>query len=383
MNTAMRNLKIFLSLFGACILLCTCVQNYVSPYKALKTGYLVVEGYISGNSVTQYTLSRTISLPGDSAIPAESGAKVQVEGNDNSIYPLVEQTPGVYGSDTLALSTTAQYRLRISTSNGESYLSDFTAYKPTPAIDSVNWILNSNGVTIYANTHDPANSTRYYQWTYDQTWSYYSAEQSSVIYQSSTNTVIPRPLDQQDFQCWISAADANILIGSSAKLAQDVIYEFPLLQIPLNSQPLSVEYSILVKQYALTQDGYNFLGLMQSNTESLGSIFDVQPSEIIGNIHCINNPAEQVIGYISAGTVQQQRIFIKHNQVPDWFYRFSCSEPDIVVPPDSIKYYFGGTPFVPISVRLAPPGGYNANYADCIDCRSQGGTTVAPSYWPN
>src|SRR5271170_5995861 len=122
MSKAMRNLKIFLSLFGACILLSTCVQNYVSPYKSPKTGYLVVEGYISGNSVTQYTLSRTIALPGDSAIPAESGAKVQVEGNDNSIYPLVEQAPGVYGSDTLALSTTAQYRLRISTSNGESYL---------------------------------------------------------------------------------------------------------------------------------------------------------------------------------------------------------------------------------------------------------------------
>ena len=85
----------------------------------------------------------------------------------------------------------------------------------------------------------------------------------------------------------------DILIGSTAKLAQDVVYEFPLVKIPPNSQPLEVEYSILVKQYALTQDGNNFLSLMQLNTESLGSIFDVQPSVTSGNIHSLTNPNEE------------------------------------------------------------------------------------------
>src|SRR5580698_2934281 len=81
-----------------------CVQKYNSPYVSPPTGYLVVEGYISGNSPTQYTLSRTIPLPGDSAIPMETGARVQVEGTDNSIYPLTEQSAGTYVADTLTLS---------------------------------------------------------------------------------------------------------------------------------------------------------------------------------------------------------------------------------------------------------------------------------------
>ena len=157
-----------------------CTQKYVSPYKSPVTGYLVVEGYISGNSLTQFTLSRTIPLPGDSTIPKLTGAMVQVEGNDNTVYPLADQGNGTY-SDSLTPNPTALYRLRISIPNGESYLSDFVPYKPTPAIDSINWTFNStNGVTIYANSHDPANSTRYYQWTYDQTWAYYSAEQSAL-----------------------------------------------------------------------------------------------------------------------------------------------------------------------------------------------------------
>ena len=44
--------------------------------------------------------------------------------------------------------------------------------------------------------------------------------------------------------------------------------------------------------------------LMQKNAESLGSIFDEQPTQITGNIHSVTNPSEQVIGYVSAGTVE-------------------------------------------------------------------------------
>jgi hypothetical protein len=175
--------------------------------------------------------------------------------------------------------------------------------------------------------------------------------------------------------------DSKIVIGSSAKLAQDVIYEFPLIQIPPNSQQLEAEYSILVRQYALTQDGYNFLSLMQLNTESLGSVFDVQPSDITGNIHCLSNPNEQVIGFISSGTVQQQRIFIKRSQIPVWDYSFSCSDKDIVVPNDSssLIFYFANDGYVPIVLVM----GVETNYQYCVDCTRQGGTTAKPSFWPN
>jgi hypothetical protein len=175
-----------------------CVQKYNSPYVSPPTGYLVVEGYISGNTPTQYTLSRTIPLPGDSAIPTETGAKVQVEGTDNSVYPLTEQSPGTYIAATLALNTATQYRLRITTSAGEQYLSSYVPYKPTPPIDSVSWIYgynSSGGMQIFVNTHDPANATRYYQWAYGETWEYNSAEESTVQYDGDTSpvTVIQAP----------------------------------------------------------------------------------------------------------------------------------------------------------------------------------------------
>jgi hypothetical protein len=370
-------------------LCCQCKDKYVSPYKSPNVGYLVVEGFISGNAPIQYTLSRTLPLPGDSTIPRETGANVEVEGSDNSSISLVDRGGGVYSSvDTPMLNVQIRYRLRIHTVEGKDYLSDFVPFRSTPPIDSVNWVESSNGVNIYVNTHDPANATRYYEWSYDEIWEYHSAEQSVEEYDTATGQVIVRPASSQVYRCWHADNSTNIFLGSSIKLAQDVIYEQPLELLPRNTVQLSVLYTTLVKQWALTDSAYNYAGIMQKNTESLGSIFDVQPSELNGNIHCLTNPAEQVVGYISAGTIQQQRIWISAEQLTGWTYSYSCPGPDFVVPLDSVdlyKYYIAHQD-MPIVAHLPPRSaisdGWTSNYAYCIDCRSQGGTNIMPPIWP-
>jgi hypothetical protein len=371
------------------LLLGQCKESYVSPYTSPTTGYLVVEGYIAGGAPTRFALSRVIALPGDSAIPAERRAKVQVEGNDNSVYALAETDAGVYTADTLPLHPTAQYRLRIQTSNGESYLSDWTPYRSTPAIDSVNWTRDPSGVSIYVNTHDPANATRYYQWEFAETWQYNSAEFSSYAFRSKggsggTDTVTARAASEYVYTCYHNQVSTSLLLASSARLAQDVIYRQPLRTIPAGSQQLSILYSLLVRQYALTEDAYNFLTLMKANTESLGSIFDAQPSQLKGNIHCLTHPEEPVVGYVSAGTVREQRLFISAYQVPGWHYVFACELPDKLITPDSIDYYFAGGAWTPLDRIYNGSGfaGWSANGNYCVDCTIQGGTTKKPSFWP-
>jgi hypothetical protein len=356
---------------GCC--LCQCIQPYVSPYKSPPTGYLVVEGYISANSPTQYTLTRSVQLSGNYAIPPVTGATVQVEGSDNSVFPLPEQGNGIYGDTTLDLNPANQYRLRIQTPNGESYLSDFVAVKPSPPIDSVNWTFDYyNGVNIYVNTHDPNNATHYYMWTYDQTWEYDMTWVSYVKYDDSTNTVVPRLPGQLVDRCWVNSPSTTLMTANTSKLSQDVVYEYPLVHILNDQQQLGVLYSIIVTQSTLTADGYNFLYQMQQNSEALGTVFDAQPTQLTSNLHCLNNPAESVIGYISAGTVQQERIFIADRQLPSWQYYLPCAMPNITVPniPDSLQSYFGSL-YTPIE---AIPGGYLANISTCIDCTLLGGS---------
>ena len=365
-----------------CFWFCQCIQPYVSPYKSPPTGYLVVEGFISANSLTQYTLTRSVQLSGNYGVPVVTGATVQVEGSDSLIYLLPEQGNGVYGNVTLNLNPALQYRLNIQTLNGESYQSDFVALKPTPPIDSVSWTFSDTaGVNIYVNTHDPNNATHYYQWTFDQTWEYDMPQVSYLEYDDTNNTVIPR--QQQVSRCWENSPSTNILIDNTTKLAQDVVYQYPLVNIPLNSQPLGVLYTIQVTQYALTAEGYNFLYQMLQNTEALGTIFAAQPTELTGNIHCLNNPAEPVIGYISAGTVQQTRIWISPYQLPVyWLYFITCPGPNTSIPniPDSIRYYFGGGGYTPL---YAAGARYIANFSTCVDCTVMGGSNQKPSFWPN
>jgi len=206
-------------------------------------------------------------------------------------------------------------------------------------------------------------------------------------YLKDQNKVVDRPASEQIYFCWKNAASSKLILGNSTKLAQDVIYLQLLDQIPPNTQPIGILFSIMVNQYALTEDGYNFLTLMQKNTESLGSIFDAQPSVLKGNIHCLSNPNEQVIGFVSAGTLEQKRLFIYQSQIPDWRYYVSCSLPDTIVGLDSgsLIQFFANSSYIPIEQHYpmgGPPDGWVANVISCADCRVQGGTTTKPDFWP-
>ena len=366
-----------------------CKDPYISPYHSPATGYLVVDGYISGNTITRFTLSRTIPLPADSVPPPEDGATVGLEASDNTSYPLAGQGRGLYASnDTLKLNPQLTYRLRIKTTDGEEYLSEPLPYKPTPQIDSINFVQNAdNSIWVYANTHDPANNTHYYQWTYDQVYEYHSAENTYLYYDKDTTPpmVVPRPPGDSVFRCWIAGNSTNIILGSSTRLSSDVIYEQPIKLIPPDDIQTSVLFTILVKQYSLTADGYAFLSKMAKNSESLGSIFDAQPTGLKGNIQCLTNPSETVIGWVSAGTVNEQRLWISRYQVRS-MYTYSCPIKDMALQlHDSLQFAFayaygGWTP--EYYLGNGPDQGWLSNYTTCLVCTTRGGVNRAPSYWP-
>jgi hypothetical protein len=127
----------------------------------------------------------------------------------------------------------------------------------------------------------------------------------------------------------------TISIANTEKLTANVIYQFPLTQIPYNtSDKLIDRYSILVKQYALTRDWYEWNQKIKKNTEQLGSIFDAQPSETGGNIHCVTDPLETVVGFVGCTTETEKRIFIDRTEIPRGIistgYEFCV--PDTVAP---------------------------------------------------
>ncbi len=360
-----------------------CTQKYNAPYHLpLSNGPLVVEGYINvGTGPTTITLSRATSLDSPAVITL-AGALVSVEMEDGTIIPLSDQGDGQYTISQIPVNLAEQYRLRIGTPDGKAYASDFSSPIVTPTIDSVSWKLASDGVNIYVSTHDISNDTGYYRWQYEETWEYTSGYPSSYEY-AGGGMVISRPDSDMIFKCWSSFTSSDILIGTSATLGSDIIYEFPITPVLFSTQKLVLKYSILVKQYEISQDWYNWDMVIKKNTEQLGSIFDAQPSQVSGNIHCISNPEELVIGFIACTTETEKRIFIdRSTQLPQSQVILSGYEDCIIDTvsddPTKLAAVFDGGSYIPVGCEPPFCAGFLYSTADCVDCRLKGGTLTKP-----
>jgi hypothetical protein len=374
------------------IIAASCKKPYNPNLPAVQSNYLVVEGVInSGQDSTIIRLSRTVALTDSVQAVPELGAQVTVESDQNAVYLLQELGNGKYASPSLNLDNTSKYHLHIRTQPGKEYISDFEPVKTTPAIDSIGFIQQSNGIQLYVNTHDPNNNTRYYRWDYTETWNFHAKYQSGYI--TDGTEIVNRTPAQQIYTCFGNHASNDIVLASSAKLTNDVIYQGPLTRIASTSEKLETKYSILVKQYALTKEEYNFWQNLKKNTEQLGSIFDAQPSEVPGNIHCVSNPSEPVLGYVGVTNIQQSRIFISATQLPQTWqpvYPYQCGV-------DSLLYYdsagqnevaeflipLGSTQFAISAIedkRALSVLGYTSTDAQCADCTIRG-TTTTPAFW--
>ncbi|MGN6248789.1 MAG: DUF4249 domain-containing protein [Ginsengibacter sp.] len=361
----------------------SCKEPYDPPLKASGAHYLVVEGYIhSDGQPTTITLSRTRNIAwGDTATRIyETGALVVIEDDQNNSYPLYASGGGNY-SGAYNLSNDRKYRLHITTANNKQYISDFVPCKVSPPIDKLGWKFNGNDVELYINTHDPNNNTKFYRWDYTESWEFHSEYYTSLKYDPASKSVVHR--NTPVYVCYQTRHSANIYVGSSQKLDNDVINEAPLAVIPFHDKRLSVLYSTIVTQYALDSMAYKYWHAMKGNTENVGSIFDTQPNQLTGNIHSVSDSTEPVIGYIGVGSTQQQRIFISNSDMrPGWNQPGNCTE--ILTHSDSLDYYFGGGIFIPFATdppnALNPTGWYGAS-ASCVDCTLTG-TPVKPSFWP-
>lgn len=374
----------FLFIFSTCVYV-SCKKPYTPPAIKIDNKFLVIDGSLlnSPDSPSIITLSRTVKLTDSTqAIYPETGATVSADDNAGGTFAFFETSGGKYQSPPLSLNPTAMYRLKITASTGDQYESDFVEMKQTPPIDSVTW-QQQNDVMISVNTHDPSNNTRYYRWDFIETWQNRAQLESELgVENGLIYYVVDRPYDQK-YNCWSTDYSTDILIGTSVALNDDVINMAPIATVLQNSVKINIRYSILVKQYAITEKAYQYFQILKKNTENLGSIFDAQPTQLIGNMHSVKNPSEIVIGYFTASSVTQKRIFINKDDVTDWNYIYTGQSCDMITidqnPTNYLLYTYPDTEYT--AYYFSGMTGLELNRVSCLDCTVQGGTNHKPSYW--
>ncbi len=369
----------------ACLGINACVETYMPDVDEANTSLLVVEGRLD-NGISQVKLSRSSLLAG-SAVLGEAGARVWVESESgdyqSELFLYLNQ--GSYEQE-LELSTKQRYRLMIETSDGKNYQSDYIPFKETPPIGDIEFEIQAGKVNYKVSTGDADGDTRYYRWEYDETWQYFAAFESYWRYRNGQMYFLP--IAQQTFRCWQTESHTNIILANTSHLTDDVVSKQQLLTInPRRSNKLNVRYSLLVRQYALTAEGFEFWQRLKENTENLGTLFDPQPSQVPGNLQCISHPGETVIGFVSASSVSSKRIFNTRNDF-DVPYMYDPMKDCVqYIQPDPIGFYdldfafADTTTFLPIDTVPGASRYWYASSPYCIDCRQQGGTTLRPDFW--
>jgi hypothetical protein len=354
--------------------------------------YLVVEGTINTNDTTTIKLSRTVRLDTSKTANPVTNASLVIECDNGTNYALTESGNGVYKLSPAAMDNSRKYRLRITMADKSEYLSDYEQAKNTPPIDSVNFKVTSNQLQLFVSSHDPANNTHYYRFDYAETWRFHVPYYSE--YEVKDKMIVLRPPEDTRFFCFADAHSTSIVLGSTARLTQDVLYEQPVTQVASSSEKIGVRYSILVREYSLSAKEYTFWANLKKNTEQLGSIFDAEPTELAGNVHNLAKPSETVIGYVGAGKMTSKRIFIGREQLPiEWM----VAEPYDCYPLDSLWYNNPythknqvqediintgyNTPVTPFYKGGIQPAGYTATpQIPCVDCTIRG-YLKQPDFW--
>lgn len=372
---------------GLLLGLAGCVEPYVPAVLDAPASYLVVDGFINGNGVTRIKLSRTTNLAATTVPPVEKGAKLFIVDEAGLRYALTEKASGSYQSDSLQLSPTHQYQLAITTAANASYASERVPLKVTPAIDKLDWQTDGSQVQVQLSTHDASQQSRYYRWGFVETWEFNSAFKSILEYDYTKQIIVSRTTPI--YTCWRTEQPSLIKQGSSIQLSQDALTDIGLLSISTRAERLKVRYSVLVSQYVETAQEFAYYELLRKNTEAVGSVNDPLPTQLTGNVHRLDNPAEPVLGFVGAHTIQQQRLFINRQDLAlpsNWVFDtpyndctigeedLSLNKPPLQVPHTGL---FNNVGSVPIDYSAL---GYVGSSRECVDCRLRG-SNVKPSFW--
>ncbi|KAA6437008.1 DUF4249 domain-containing protein [Dyadobacter flavalbus] len=365
--------------FALLLFLDSCIEPFSPPEVSSVENFLVVDGFLNvGTDTSRIELRRTQNVNAEQNPNYETGASISVEAESGESYAFSEAGSGLYLLAPKQYNTAGKYRLRIRTTDQKEYLSEYVSVNVTPAIDSLTYKLDEvqNAMIFYVNTHDPANKTQFYRWKFDETWEYRAAYFSAL--EVINKKIVTRSQDIN--QCWGNQKSGGILLGSTVKLSSDVIKDLPLFKVPVPTNKLYIKYSVLVKQYGLSREAFEYWTSLAKTTQGTGSLFDPQPSQVTGNITSTTDSGDLVFGYFSASTETAKRITItpKLGSYP------TCMPPDtfdIVCMPISNRQCALET-----SALMLSYGGQRSEYLlgappSCADCRTQGGTTVRPPFW--
>ncbi len=357
---------------------------------------LVVEGLIT-DETGPFGIRLTSSAPVYNKDPnvvnefsPVSGAEVQIYDDQGNSYLLFENEPGWYETEEKELKGTPgySYTLSIATPDGKQYESSSEFMQEGPEIDEVHFeedtvtyfdqetAYKENRINILLDTRPPGEELTYFKWEFEETWEFEMPNYIQVNH--GTGQFSPPPsihtveIEEGQKHCWVSGVSQAILVKSTLDSPSNDIENFTIQAIGPSEDKLNIKYSILVKQYVISSELYDFFRIVHEANEETGGIYEKTPAKIVGNINCCN-ASGQALGYFMASAVKTKRIFIEPSEhsVAKGTALAGCGWTTEI--PRYLPVFLYGT-YDNGDTKVWSTNKY------CVDCRVRG-TSVEPDFW--
>jgi hypothetical protein len=273
--------------------------------------FMVIDAQLTpkfGKVIVTYTITGVTALGGyNLQSPSNVTAYVLDSHGNRTNFVNTDGTP-----DTLFHGTIGETYQLFVTADGRTYQSDPETMRACPALDSVNAIyerreyldptdINYDGFDVYAQLTDVPGQKDYYQWDWIH---YYRQASCGKAFQMGMYVLLPcLPI-----HCWGIAYNTKVVVGTDAlrdgkAIAQNVV------RVPLAIPPN--KYYLRVEQRAITPTVYNYLKSVETQTQSVGTQFDVPAqTRFSPNVHNVSDPSEKILGVFSVFSYQRKIIYI-------------------------------------------------------------------------
>jgi hypothetical protein len=398
----------------------------ITSYILLLIGVLIVDGCIESveyanvtvdsnlvvnailtNEFKNHTVELSKTIPIDSTkLSPEKNASVFITDNTGTIYNFQETEDGIYTSlNSFSAEVNKKYTLTIETNNGQKYTSTEEMLPGTSTVGDINISVEENEINqveelvIKANSNLSTDEGKYYRYEYDETYKIKTPiwSQKKLLIISDTNPYEFELVDKTPEEdgigfCYGNKKSKKILVTETLSLSQDQVVGFPIRQIPLDSYIIGLRYSILVKQYVINRNTFDFYTLLDKFSDPDDIFSQTQVGNIPSNIKSVNKPEEdKVIGFFEVSSLSTKRIFFNRDEITNTIYKnyrpiSFCA--DRVTP--EIEDSFGRSPLLErLTTRWiyqgipdfpTPNTPYLLALKVCGDC-SHLGPVNPPSFW--
>ena len=359
------------------------------------SGALVIEGDIFPGDYTVVTIALTAPVGSPEAAAEPPLADVWVEDDSGCEYEgeLTTTSSGVcYNVDTRSAPVDRSYRLHVVRQDDDrEYVSEWGKSPAVPEIDSLSYNLDfdRSRLNVALSMHSRGGS--FFKWKYVENWEFHADYNAQLKYippqtgwwgVNGDGFIEEMLYPESTYYCYGHEESSEIMIFSTEKQTDDRFVDLEFRPISRYDTKISYIYHIDVYLEPLTADAYKYWDTVKANSEYSGSLFAPNPSELVGNIRCVQDQNELVMGYISVAAQAHKDLYIHHKDARFYKDNFHFEEPLVVNRGEWYKTYDNG--YLPFAYYMIP-GDVSQTYwapARCVDCRRKGkGSYTRPDDW--